>query len=38
MSKIAAVLALICAMNAFVTYPSAAERQQSVMETPSSQA
>jgi len=37
MSKIAAVLAVICALNAFVTYPSAAERQQSAMETLTSQ-
>jgi hypothetical protein len=31
MTKIAAVLAVICALNAFVTYPSADERRQSAM-------
>jgi hypothetical protein len=33
MARIAAVLAMICALNAFVTYPSVEERRQSAMET-----
>ena len=33
MAKITAVIAVMCALNAFVTYPSAEERRQSAMET-----
>jgi len=33
MMRIAAVLAIMCAFSAFVTYPSAEERRQSAMET-----
>lgn len=33
MTKIAAVLAVICALNAFVTYPSADERHQAAVES-----
>lgn len=33
MAKIAAALAVVCALNAFVTYPSADQRSQSAMET-----
>ena len=33
MAKITAVLAIMCALNAFITYPSAEERRQSAMET-----
>jgi hypothetical protein len=33
MAKITAVIAIMCALNAFITYPSADERRQSAMET-----
>lgn len=33
MAKITAVIAIMCALNAFITYPSAEERRQSAMET-----
>jgi hypothetical protein len=33
MAKITAVIAVMCAVSAFVTYPSADERRQSAMET-----
>lgn len=33
MAKITAVIAVMCAVSAFVTYPSAEERRQSTMET-----
>ena len=33
MAKITAVLAVMCAVSAFVTYPSADDRRQSAMET-----
>jgi len=33
MAKITAVIAVMCALNAFITYPSAEERRQSAMET-----
>jgi hypothetical protein len=33
MAKITAAIAIMCALNAFVTYPSADERRQSAMET-----
>jgi hypothetical protein len=33
MTKIAVVLAVICALNAFVTYPSADERHQAAVES-----
>jgi hypothetical protein len=33
MAKITAVIAVMCALSAFVSYPSADERRQSAMET-----
>jgi hypothetical protein len=33
MAKITAVIAVMCALNAFITYPSADERRQSARET-----
>ena len=33
MAKITAVIAVMCALSAFATYPSAEERRQSAMET-----
>lgn len=33
MAKITAALAVMCALNAFITYPSVDERRQSAMET-----
>ncbi|MBR1144288.1 hypothetical protein [Bradyrhizobium sp. AUGA SZCCT0431] len=33
MAKITAVIAVMCALSAFVGYPSAEERRQSAMET-----
>ena len=33
MAKITAVIAVMCAVSAFATYPSADERRQSAMET-----
>ena len=33
MTKITAVIAVMCALSAFVSYPSAEERRQSAMET-----
>ncbi len=33
MAKITAVIAVMCALSAFVSYPSAEERHQSAMET-----
>jgi hypothetical protein len=33
MAKITAVIAVMCALSAFATYPSADERRQSAMET-----
>jgi hypothetical protein len=33
MAKISAVIAVICAVSAFASYPSADERRQSAMET-----
>jgi hypothetical protein len=33
MIRITAVLAIMCAFNAFVTYPSAEERRQAAQET-----
>lgn len=33
MAKITVVLAVMCALNAFITYPSSDERRQSAMET-----
>lgn len=33
MARITAVIAVMCALGAFVSYPSAEERHQSAMET-----
>ena len=33
MAKITAVIAVMCALSAFASYPSADERRQSAMET-----
>ena len=33
MAKITAAIAVMCALSAFATYPSAEERRQSAMET-----
>ncbi|MGH6643099.1 MAG: hypothetical protein ACRED3_10420 [Bradyrhizobium sp.] len=33
MAKITAAIAIMCALSAFVSYPSADERRQSAMET-----
>jgi hypothetical protein len=33
MVRITVVIAIVCAVSAFVTYPSAEERRQSAMET-----
>jgi len=38
MKKITAVIAIMCALSAYVSYPSADERHQSAMETLSPQA